>query len=51
MNDLAMIAIFAAVGGFIGAVLVDLRFWLSFADEVRRHGLDNHSCRKVGCCR
>jgi hypothetical protein len=50
MNYLVIAAV-AFVSAAIGAMLVDWRFWRSFIDEVRRHGLDNHLCQKVGCCR
>jgi hypothetical protein len=46
-----LIFLVALLGGVIGAMLLDWRFWLSFLGEVRRHGFDNHPCRTVGCCR
>ena len=43
--------LFAVLGGLIGAMLVDARFWWSFAQEIYYHHPGNHRCNRVGCCR
>ena len=45
------IALTAMVGGAIGAMLLDARFWWSFVQEVYYHHPGNHPCERVGCCR
>lgn len=41
----------ALLAGSVGAMLVDARFWWSFAQEVYYHHPGNHRCQRVGCCR
>lgn len=51
MTDYLLAGFAGLVGGLVGGVLMEWRFWLSFADDVRRHWPGNHRCQKVGCCR
>lgn len=48
---LVAVAVIALLSGVVGALIVDGRFWLRFVREIYRHGLDNHFCGVVGCCR
>jgi hypothetical protein len=46
-----VIAAVALIGGIIGGILVDYRFWWRFVQEVYYHHPGNHLCSQVGCCR
>ncbi len=49
--DWPVVVLFGFLGGLVGGMVVDARFWIGFAQEVYRHYPGNHLCKVVGCCR
>ena len=41
----------ALIAGRVGGMLVDAKFWWSFAQELYYHHPGNHPCKRKGCCR